>query len=178
MTGMEEIERPTAAGALEGFVKNHPGAIGFAYTPVSAPWFQLDQNQIPVTHGGARLDLESVFELRAFDGAAELRWWNVPGEGGHKTEITRDYPGCEEGDTYSRLLWGRVQKVNEPDWIGLFEARIGWLWVPFKLIEKEAHVAVGAVVALKAVEYLREDRYGNVSVVDERLVGLTEWENE
>lgn len=177
----------TVAAALAAFGRTYRPVIGFAYTPIAAPWFRLDMNGTPRDARGGDLDLSGVFELRAFTAAAELRWWNVPGQGGQERVLTDEVMAEQKlttGDTYQRLLWGQVREPTDDTgrshkdirstdgWSALFEARIGWLWVPMA-----DRVRAGGRVAVEAVEYHREDEHGNVTVVDERLVGLTEVRN-
>lgn len=181
MTSTQTEHDLRATAVLAVFAREHPTAVGFAYTPVAAPWFTLDPDGAARDADGRALDLSAVFELRAFDSAGELRWWNVPGEGGHTRVITDDdlnARGLTRGDAYRRLLWGQVRRpagtAGGPDgWVTLFEARIGPLWVPVS-----EPVEDSGRVALEAVEYLREDEHGNVTVVDERLTRLTEMRSD
>jgi hypothetical protein len=67
------------------------------------------------------------------------------------------------------LLWGeRAKHHNSNGWLQLSTARIGSLNVPLP-----DDFSQGQRVYLKTVEYLAEvDDFGNVSVIDERLVKL------
>lgn len=171
MTTPTDLDGLTAAAALAAFATEHSSAIGFAYAPQAAPWFRLRPDAAPCDAHLDPVNLTGVFELRAFDGDAELRWWNVPGEGSRAQVITDERmagQGLAAGYTYRRLLWGQARPSQQDGWLTLFEARIGELRVPV-----DGQVEQGGRVWLEAVEYHREDEHGNVAVVDERLVGLT-----
>lgn len=158
----------TAADALTGFAGAGGEIVGFLYSPGEASWFRIDDGA-PVGGDGRRVDLTGVFELRAFDGIRELRWWNVSGGAGNQFVLDHDAlpGGWRPGGTHERLLWGAV-RTGGPKWTDLFAARIGSLHVPVG-----GSPAAHSTVRLKVREYLVEDEHGNLSVVDERLVALT-----
>ena len=158
----------TAADALTGFASAGGEIVGFLYSPVDASWFRIDDGT-PVGSDGKRVDLTGVFELRAFDGTRELRWWNVSGGAGNQFVLDHHAlpDGWRPGGTYERILWGAV-RTGGPEWTELFAARIGPLHVPVG-----GSPAAHSTIRLGVREYLVEDEHGNVSVVDERLVGLT-----
>jgi CRISPR-associated protein (TIGR03984 family) len=162
------LSRKTAAGALTDFARVGGEIVGFLYSPVDAPWFRVDDGA-PVGGDGERVDLTGVFELRAFDGTRELRWWNVSGSEGNQFVLDHDAlpTGWRPGGTYERILWGAV-RTGGPEWTELFAARIGPLHLPVG-----GSPAVHSTIRLGVQEYLVDDEHGNVSVVDERLVGLT-----
>jgi CRISPR-associated protein (TIGR03984 family) len=162
------LSRTTAADALTGFASAGGEIVGFVYSPVDAPWFRIDDGA-PVGSDGKPIDLTGVFELRAFDGTRELRWWNVSGGEGNQFVLDHDAlpAGWRPGKTYERILWGAV-RTGGPKWTELFAARIGPLHVPIG-----GSPAEHSTIRLGVREYLVEDEHGNVSVVDERLVALT-----
>jgi len=174
-----DLDYCTAAQALTVFGTPHRSSvIGFAYSPVDAPWFRLGPNGEPRDADNNVLDLTGFFELRAFDGEAELRWWNDSGGLGTARLITDQAMAGRAlvvGETYRRLLWGKVRAPIEPTerWLSLFDARIGNLRVPV-----DGPIFPDSTVWLEAVEYLSEDNHGNVSAVDERLIRLVAEEPE
>ena len=120
--------------------------------------------------------LDGVYEARVFHADAELRWWNDPVEGNHRSALLAETETTPAGwelseeipvhATQSRayLLWGKSAPPHSPNWTRLTTARIGELMVP---------AASGSDrYALKAIEYLAEFEEGNVAVREERLVGL------
>ena len=142
--------------------------VGFVYSPVAAPWFRLDGDVLR-GRGDTVIEPDEVFEVRAFDGVRELRWWNVTGgRGRHFVLDSRALPsGWRSGERHQRLLWGSVRSGG-PEWTELFTARIGALHVPVG-----GAVRQHSTIRLEVQEYLDEDEHGNVSVVDERLLGFT-----
>lgn len=142
--------------------------VGFVYSPVAAPWFRLDGGTLR-GHGNTVIEPGEVFELRAFDGVRELRWWNVTGGRGRYFVLdSRTLPnGWRAGERYQRLLWGSVRR-SDPEWTELFTARVGSLHLPVG-----GAVTAGSTIRLETQEYMAEDEHGNVSVVDEQLIGFT-----
>jgi CRISPR-associated protein (TIGR03984 family) len=70
--------------------------------------------------------------------------------------------------TQKYILWGEgVKTSSPPGWGKLAKSRIGSIYVPI------TGLTANKRVYLTAVEYLKADEeYGNVSVVEERLIGL------
>lgn len=161
----------TAEQALTAFAATATAAVGFAYSPNAARWFRLDPSGRPLLPDGSPLDLQAVFELRAFDPDRELRWWNRSAGSGSARVVTDDVlcapaGARRRGTGYARLLWGTVTHATD-DWATLTEPRIGHLRVPMDQATAEQQVW------LHAVEYYAEDEHGNVAVVDERLTHLS-----
>ncbi|MFY1651105.1 CRISPR-associated protein Csx19 [Solwaraspora sp. WMMB762] len=151
--------------AMKDFASGGTAGVGFCYRPADVRWFRFGVDGVPTGPDGAALDLTGVFELRAFTAAEELRWRHVSGGSGSATGVGGD--GLAE---HGRLLWGTVVgPAPGAGWAALHDARIGVLHVP---VDGPAP-ADGHLVWLRVVEYVEEDRHGNVAVVDERLVGLT-----
>jgi CRISPR-associated protein (TIGR03984 family) len=163
------------------------GAIGLFYSPQACEFGRIrDDSSVEVLRGNqlGTLNLADVFEARIFNPRAELRWLNILGQGGKavllsetemKSEILTNSIGpmsyCEKLEqTY--LLWGEPIDRKPPDnWDFLATARIGTLAVPQPEGEKSDYVV------LNSREYLGVGEYGNVSIVQERLVNLT-WEKK
>jgi CRISPR-associated protein (TIGR03984 family) len=122
-----------------------------------------------------------VFEARLFNENCELRWLNrLAGEGDAAliskveqqslTGLEAMAPKACERLSQQYLLWGekaRSQPKAE-SWRRLADARIGKLDIPLA-----EDFAQEQRVYLKTCEYLAVvDDYGNVAVVEERLVKL------
>ena len=142
---------------------------------------------------GHFLEMDDYFEARAFTETAELRWLKNPrdaqGRGavavlservvaGFAKENVEEFPLYQDGhhglidQTY--LLWGEgiSPEALTPGWDAgwgcLAAARIGRLPVPIPC-------AAGERIHLKVREYLGRsdgDTHGNISVIEERLIGL------
>lgn len=154
-------------------------AVGFAYSPDAVSWFRRDGHSW-VYSDSKPVEVSTAFELRVFDGINELRWRhdNDASRGPVVlSEGTVSEPGIEDvrvfdTDGYERLVWGLTTGSHSDDklWVEVFHPRIGTLWVPVDV--RETKLTRGLAVVLCAVEYVREDKHGNISVVDERLCGL------
>lgn len=158
------------------------GAIALLYSPRLCQFARLVQseNQIELRNPKNQpIDLSNVFEARVFNTDAELRWLNQFNGGQvvllseHETHLD----GYESVETLTDLeplhqtylLWGEGwTKPNTwgEGWSRLTLARIGSLPAPISGIERKQFVG------LKVREYLKADDYGNMSVVEERLLGL------
>ena len=131
--------------------------------------------------------LSNIFEARIFNSAAELRWLHETNGTGNAVLISEQdissylaeepKPECvyekldelepvEPPQRY--LLWGEGTGVSPSNgWQRLTAARIGRLNVPLINVKQNERVQ------LVAREYMREvDEYGNVAVVEERLLRL------
>jgi CRISPR-associated protein (TIGR03984 family) len=174
------------ADALGAFPAGSTNAVALVYTPRWCGFARLDNGQL-LDHTGKVP--ESAYEVRVFDGRAELRWLNDPTANGTGTATLLtveaglpcppDWKPVERDDkeklsvidtnklTY--LLWGEHAHASKslPDgWSQLGLARIGALPVPLKgLAEKQR-------VLLNAVEYIAEDKFGSAFVCEELLTGL------
>lgn len=175
----QQLGTVTSHQALSAFARQvGTRSVGFTYSPVTARWFRLDPDGSAWgydQHAGRQpLDLTGVFELRAFTQTHELRWCNTSAQTGPAVIVSDgdqaapDTPRRLDEHAYQRLLWGTIES-RDPigDWVTLRDGRIGTLDVPV------CDTAPGpGLVSLQAVEYVAEDEYGNVAVVDERLVDL------
>ncbi|MEP7341948.1 MAG: CRISPR-associated protein Csx19 [Acidobacteriota bacterium] len=168
--------------------------IALLYTPDWCGFAQLEQagseiEMILSARDERRFDLASVFEARVFNEQVELRWlkqWPNKGRAAlisAEADISKylDYEagtfvGVDHIDqTY--LLWGegaRAKKGELPaNWSRLAMARIGTLDMPYPLDASRSAVSQsGERIQLVAREYLDADVYGNVAVIEERLLGL------
>jgi CRISPR-associated protein (TIGR03984 family) len=180
-----DLSLGAAIAASEVYLK---GAIALLYAPQSCYLVRLTP---ALTFRDARdreVDLTNVFEARIFNPQCELRWLNrMDGLGDAvllmesiaspeaeaapniKEFASPDTTACKAlGQQY--LLWGEKAKnqPSRPSWQRLAEARIGKLEIPLAQPLEE-----GQRVCLKTSEYLAvADGYGNVAVIEERLMQL------
>ncbi|MFN7949860.1 MAG: CRISPR-associated protein Csx19 [Blastocatellia bacterium] len=130
--------------------------------------------------------VRNVFEARVFNPVAELRWLHTAHGAGdaallaeqdiasylaHTPVAACEFDRLDELEPLEQiyLLWGEsTGSAPAPGWQRLTAARIGRLDVPLP-----QPLAPRQRVQLLAREYLREvDKYGNVAVVEERLLKL------
>lgn len=183
------ISFPTALKHCAGILLNHP-AIALLYTPSWCGFAQVGAaaNLVFPMHKGEGFDQDSVFEARVFSEAAELRWLkDWPNEGRAALISEQDISGYldQPAGAYSSdnclnqtyLLWGEgIQAPNDelPDrWSRLAMARIGTIDVPYPLDQRELVSGKDERIQLLTREYLDViDAFGNMAVVEERLVKL------
>jgi CRISPR-associated protein (TIGR03984 family) len=161
------------------------GAAGFTFGPTAFSFIHLDAAG-SVTGPAGPANLTDVYEARVFHEHAELRWLRDPRhEAGHATVVltdgscTVDLPPLPlevplvDGVKQTYVIWGRPVPGQDtaPGWTRLAAARIGGLDVPQDSVPESHRVAI------ESVEYLGEFAHGNVAVVEERLCGLTQFEN-
>lgn len=132
--------------------------------------------------------LSTVFEARVFNQNVELRWLNISNGLGRTVlisdiELTRvftdevDVSLTEILDTIQQqyLLWGKgvVRSPSLPQgWSRLAASRIGALDVPIMGIQPKQQVKLMAREYIGLCEGEAGEKYGNVSVLEERLLGL------
>jgi len=132
--------------------------------------------------------LSTVFEARVFNQNVELRWLNISNGLGRTVlisdiELTRVFTDEEDVslteilDTIPQqyLLWGKgvVRSPSLPQgWSRLAAARIGALDIPITDIQPKQQVKLMAREYIGLSEGEAGEKYGNVSVLEERLVGL------
>jgi CRISPR-associated protein (TIGR03984 family) len=157
------------------------GAVGFTLTPTAFSFIRLDSDGKATDRAGPA-SLAHVYEARVFHERAELRWLRDPRhDSGHTTVVLTD-GSCAvnlpplpfevplvQAVEQSYVLWGRPAARGEhaSGWTRLTAARIGGLDVP------RNDVRDGQRVAIRSLEYLGQLAHGNVAVVEERLCGLT-----
>lgn len=171
--------------AIEQQKLNLKNAIGLFYSPNWCKFGKVvnRQDACPtIKNLNETLNLDSVFEARIFNEECELRWLNFSGgkgravllsENPEKANSLRDkseHLNCLTTLPQTYLLWGEGV-VEEPEigtgWSRLATARIGKLDVPIEGIKRTQGVQ------LVSKEYLGEiDDFGNVAVVEERLIKL------
>lgn len=160
--------------------------VGFGFSARAATWWQVTGG-VPMTRAGAA-DLTGVYELVCFDGDRELRWRNEQ-DGRGTAVVLADLPellppgehdvspenATPLGDPQPRILAGHVYPVDGSGWVRLTAARYAPVEVPVTTapdLDLDAKNKDAPVVVLDSVEYVEQDRHGNVSVVDRRLVRL------
>ena len=159
------------------------GAIALLYTPSHCHLANVNE-QGTCLNEEEPINYASVFEARLFCPKYEFRWLNEYEGYGRavllcdlEPEVSKlsDYLADEVAplqaiDTLSQtyLLWGEgIASATPQGWSKLAAARIGRLSVPIVGAGK------GKAVRLHAREYLStEPKFGNVSVVEERLLDL------
>ncbi|MEK6410289.1 MAG: CRISPR-associated protein Csx19 [Acidobacteriota bacterium] len=167
--------------------------IALLYTPEWCGFAQLERagNEIELIFSARderRFVLNSVFEARVFSKQAELRWlkrWPNKGRAALISEQEISKYLDDEAGTFAEidhidqtyLLWGEGAAANTGElpanWSRLAMARIGTLDVPYPLVASSPAVSQsGERIQLVAREYLDADVYGNVAVIEERLLGL------
>ncbi|MBD2451575.1 TIGR03984 family CRISPR-associated protein [Nostoc sp. FACHB-152] len=165
--------------ALENCASALSEGIAIIYSPICCQFARVEPNGDLKDVYNRILPLDKVFELRAFNQNVELRWLNqLNGEGKVvliSEQIISGYldnniPTIPALDIIPQqyILWGKGIKTASPSgWGKLATARIGSINVPV------AGLTTDKRVYLNAIEYLKEtDDNGNVSVVEERLIGL------
>jgi CRISPR-associated protein (TIGR03984 family) len=161
-------------------------SIALLYSPQTCQFAKLETNGNLTNSQSQGNEIELgyqkglIFEARIFNSDYELRWLNDKGGLGKSVLITEqkltDISEDQELsylDTIEQkyLLWGEKAKTNaniDENWQRLTTARIGKLDVPINqtLSDKQR-------VYLNTVEYLNVvDDFGNVSIVEERLINL------
>jgi CRISPR-associated protein (TIGR03984 family) len=160
-------------------------AIGLFYSPTACEFAKIQDGNI-TDRTGTDLDLTHVFEARIFNQEFELRWLNRDSGTGRAVllsqndinkYLTDDVPEIQAIDIIDSqyLLWGEGtgNKQIDPGWSLISAARIGKLAVPIAGIDRNDRVK------LRFREYLGVcDEHGNVAVVEERLLGLSNWTNK
>ncbi len=156
------------------------GAIALLYSPQACTLVQLASDSTLRNAGNNEVNLTNVFEARIFNEACELRWLNCVDGSGDAALIAESeqtaagfaaiHPKPCEALAQRYLLWGERAK-NQPNsegWQRLAEARIGKIDIPLAQAFKQEQR-----IYLKTLEYLAvADVYGNVAVIEERLVKL------
>lgn len=167
---------------LEQALREYAGKLGapgvaLAYTPARCLVAAVAGSALSVRSGEVPVD--EIFELRAFGRDAELRWLHEDAGLGRAVILTEDgallrglegEPGAIDylerlDNTY--LLWGTALEEDCDGWTTLAEARVGAIEIPLADVSRDDRAW------LHSFEYLAADpEHGNVSVVEERLVGF------
>lgn len=177
----DEVSLQASLKAYRSILKEHE-AIALLYSPRSCQLARVaaDESAILLDHRNHPIDPSRVFEARVFSDKAELRWLKRGHDG--RAAILSEIEKTVEGYTpvealvdmqklrQTYLLWGKGSVHPEgwaEGWSRLTLARIGPLPIPISGVSPHQQS-----VALVAEEYLQEDSYGNLSVVEERLLKL------
>ena len=172
----------TLADGLSSCAQCFPDAVGLFYSPTKCQFGKV-RGTIITDESDRDLALTGIFEARIFNLQAELRWLNVSNGEGKAVLLSQSaYSDCltyrgehiEAIDIIDSqyLLWGEGNQNTtiREGWSWLSSARIGKLAVPIAGINSQERVK------LRFREYLSEcDDYGNVAVVEERLLGLSKY---
>jgi CRISPR-associated protein (TIGR03984 family) len=168
--------------ALQTYAHVLENGIALLYSPQFCKFSKFETTGNLTDSKGERISLDYqenyIFEARVFNEDCELRWLNeFEGQGRSVLISEQELPNLSDAEAspfletirQQYLLWGEKTE-NQPvsGWQRLATARIGALDVPVSqpLTEKQR-------VYLNTVEYLAEvDKFGNVAVVEERLVKL------
>ena len=175
-SSQENINLKDAIKQQEAHLKN---AIGLFYSPNWCRFGKVEKDG-PIKSLNETLNLNLVFEARIFNEECELRWLNYSGglgkavllsenpELANKFSYKSDSLNCLTTLPQKYLLWGEgTDKEICSGWSRLATARIGKLDVPIEGIKRTQGVQ------LVSKEYLDEiDDFGNVAVVEERLIKM------
>lgn len=171
------VEAGRALAIFQSMTKG-VGAVALLYSPSACQMARVDASGALTSHDGASVDISGVYELRAFHESAELRWQRPSGAPSGRAVVVTERPiagltadadksieFCEER---RYLLWGKSteSKGSNPGWTRLRSARIREVCVP---IDK---VTEGQRLVLRAVEYFARGAFGNITLLDERLISI------
>jgi CRISPR-associated protein (TIGR03984 family) len=178
-------ENLTLADAISDFkssLEPNEGAVALLYSPRECSILRFDHNGGLRNAKGNGVKLDPFFEARIFNSKAELRWLNNDFGRGRAALISEDdkldvFGGqCRKEEAICcikqhYLLWGEgTGESLGTGWSQLATARIGELLIPLSDVKRNQRVQI------TAIEYLKEYKYGNVGVFDERLTGLVKEE--
>ncbi|NJL99418.1 MAG: TIGR03984 family CRISPR-associated protein [Synechococcaceae cyanobacterium SM2_3_2] len=164
--------------ALEICAKHLSEAIGLLYAPDACHLVQFSDGNLRDS-SGSPVDLAKVFEAKIFNETHELRWLNQNRGSGRAVILSEEslvdvletkVENLEAIEVLPQkyLLWGKgVDSVDASQWGSIASARVGSLAVPIGEIQQDSYVY------LHSREYLAEvDEFGNVAVVEERMIKL------
>jgi CRISPR-associated protein (TIGR03984 family) len=172
--------------ALEKCKSELTDAVAILYSPSFCKFAKFENGTLSLIGENS---ISTVFEARVFNKNAELRWLNVFNSQGRAVLISdNELPkifdeeediNLEFLDTIPQqyLLWGKgVDNKRSPStpkgWIRLAAARIGGLDVPIAGIHPKQQVKLEAREYIGLCEGEAGKKYGNVAVLEERLIGL------
>ncbi len=174
----ESITLSNAISICQPVLQN---GVALLYTPARCHLAKLISQGTCVDAHSQAIDYGAVFEARIFTPDYELRWLNHTGGLGRavllcdRQAITAEYLQEKVDDflivqtiPQQYLLWGEgVAHTADEGWSTLATARIGQLAVP------QAGAGQGKCAYLNSREYLAAGDFGNIAVVEERLLSLT-----
>lgn len=147
--------------------------VGFAQSPAWMGFVRREGSTLTSLDG--TVDLTWVFDVRLFAAAEEFHWWWDQQSGDGRSFVLNDPAASARGWTRlqgapaQRLLRGVVVD-SAGGWAKIHDGHSRPLWVP-------AAGAIGAQLAIGAVEYTSIDEHGNVGVVAERLTSIHQLTN-
>lgn len=162
------------------------GAVAIIYSPSFCKFAKFENGKL-MDEKLQELDIKTVFEARVFNPHAELRWLNVSNGQGRAVLISEenisqylddeieDLTTVKDGITeQTYLLWGKgvVRPSTPQGWSRLAAARIGALDVPIADIHPKQQVKLVAREYIGLCEGEAGKEYGNVAVLEERLMYL------
>lgn len=170
----------TAADAVTWFAPSTPPGrqvIGYAISARAATWLRVGPDCAVETVTATDDVLTEAYEMVLFDGERELRWLRTPDGRGPAIALGEDPeilpPGADviadpqprRDATHTRLLEGAPARHEVAGWTTLRSKRYASVHLPLTFTGDE-------VLVVDTVEYLAEDKHGNLDVVDARTVGL------
>lgn len=169
-----------ADGDLPSALRAAEGSEGFSW---ALAWWPSGVGLLEVRSGelhgpDGKVELDQIYELRAFGDKTELRWQRTGSTG--VGVVVRDIgagddaPGHVESgahiervhrlDGVRHLVWGTVDpQAPSEGWTRTVSTQVGALAVPTTVGHN------GQRLAIEAVEYVARDEHGNAEVVDELL---------
>lgn len=185
MTISDETEADVSAvEAVQEFLKAYGqfgDAVGWWSDAARFVPFRLGTDgKMKVPQDQPNLSGRQPFALRIFNRQADLNWENRPAVGIVCATQIKDEPAAgrvERNREYARLIWGSTIDAagsgTGSGWATTFDGRVGPLDIP--LSDAGERPAEGDRLAIYAVEYEMVDKYGNVSIVGERLTRIGLW---
>ncbi|WP_017306837.1 CRISPR-associated protein Csx19 [Spirulina subsalsa] len=176
--------------SIEKFKTYLEGATALLYSPTKCYVLQLKNGQLQDAFCQViqSQDLSKCFEAKIFNPECELRWLNVQNGSGQVALLSENRvptpnnfleKSLEYQDSIKQqyLLWGEIvpwdrvvskQKKFQKGWQRLTEARIDKIDIPFngELKQKKR-------MYLRTQEYIAQYKYGNMVVIEERLLELS-----
>lgn len=165
-------------------------AIALLYSPTKCHVLRFNGDKLEDAYGKAFEDLKKIFEARIFNQNHELRWLNRNSSVGQavllsETEFSTAKPesfkkeeiNYQECIPQEYLLWGETVSWDDvhsrhtdfqKGWQRLTEARIDKIDIPL-----DEHIAPKQRVYLETCEYIAKRNFGNMVVIEERLVKLS-----
>lgn len=165
---------PTTMALSDALAEMSEGAIALVSAPAFHCVAMVKGGQI---HGpGGAIETHSVFEVRAFDGDSEWRWLRSGDVGRMAVVSDRVMERARLGRMRQEIRYVLWNQAADP--VIDSSATDGWTLMTSEQIPAFAvplsNDGKGAYATITAVEYTATDEYGNVRVVDQRLVSL-EW---
>jgi CRISPR-associated protein (TIGR03984 family) len=177
---------PDAIASCSDLLKD---AIALLYSPTECNILKLNSGQLEDASAKTFKCVEKVFEARIFNQNNELRWLNRNSGNGQavllsETEILTAKPESFEKEEINYqecipqkyLLWGETVSWDDvhsnyadfqKGWQRLTEARLDKIDIPLDEV-----IAPKQRVYLETCEYIAEKDFGNMVIIEERLIKL------